>query len=106
MGLAAPRIAQRFGTSWTAADPFFIAVVSIDIGVLFVSITALVPVHDVVSILIPTRVVALIFMLFVRPLVALGATAYADLTKQERTFIIITFRLPCMDFPQSRWPKC
>lgn len=91
MGLAAPRIAQRFGASLTAADPFFNAVVSIGIGVLFVAIAALVPVQALVSIGLPTLAMAVILILIVRPVVALLATSRAGLTKQERTFIA------CMD---------
>jgi NhaP-type Na+/H+ or K+/H+ antiporter len=91
MGLAAPRIAQRFGASLTAADPFFNAVVSIGIGVLFVAIAALVPGQALVSIALPTLAMAVILILIVRPVVALVTTSRAGLTKQERTFIA------CMD---------
>lgn len=87
MGLAAPRIARRFGASLTDADPFFNAVVSIGIGVLFVSIAALVSITDVVSILVPTLAMALVLIVIVRPLVALLTTSRAGLSRPERAFI-------------------
>ena len=87
MGLAAPRIAHRFGASLTDADPFFSAVVSIGIGVLFVSIAALVPFQALESILIPTLLMALVLMVIVRPIVTLVTTSRAGLTKQERALI-------------------
>lgn len=87
MGLAAPRVAQRFGASLDDANPFFNAVVSIGIGVLFISIAALVPARDLVSILLPTLAMAVVLIIIVRPLVAVVSTVRSDLTKQERAFI-------------------
>lgn len=87
MGLVAPQIARRFGASLTAADPFFNAVVTIGIGVLFVAIAALVPIRDVVAILGPTLALGLVLVLLVRPVVALLSTSGAGLTARERTFI-------------------
>lgn len=87
MGLAAPRIARRFGASLNDADPFFSAVVSIGIGVLFVSIAALVPLQALVAILVPTLIMGLILMLVVRPMVTLITTPRSGLTKQERALI-------------------
>lgn len=87
MGLAAPRIARRFGASLSDATPFFSAIVSIGIGVLFVAIAALVPLQAVVSILVPTVAMGLVLIVIVRPLVTLLTTARAGLTRQERAFI-------------------
>lgn len=87
MGLAAPRVAQHFGASLDDANPFFNAVVAIGIGVLFISIAALVPAGDLVSILLPTLAMALVLIIVVRPFVAVISTMRSDLTKQERTFI-------------------
>lgn len=87
MGLAAPRVAQRFGASLTDSNPFFNAVVSIGIGVLFISIAALVPAQALVSLALPTVAMAAVLILLVRPIVALVCTTRAGLTRQERTFI-------------------
>lgn len=87
MGLAAPRIARHFGASLTGADPFFSAVVSIGIGVLFVSIASLVPLQALSSILMPALIMGLALMVLVRPIVTFVTTSRAGLTKQERAFI-------------------
>lgn len=91
MGMAAPRIAERFGTSLSASNPFFGTIVSIGIGVLFVSIAALVPPATVGAVLVPTLALSLVLIIVMRPLVALVGTAGSDLTPAERTFIA------CMD---------
>lgn len=91
MGMAAPRVARRFGASLDKSTPFFGTIVSIGIGVLFVSIAALVPPATVATVLIPTLLLALVLILVLRPLVALVGTAGSDLTRPERTFIA------CMD---------
>jgi len=91
MGMAAPRVARRFGGSLDKSTPFFGTIVSIGIGVLFVSIAALVPPATVASVLIPTLLLSLVLILVLRPLVALVGTAGSDLTRPERTFIA------CMD---------
>ncbi len=87
MGLAAPRVAQRFNASLTDADPFFNAVVSVGIGVLFVAIAALVPLEALESILLPTLALGLVLVLIVRPVVTLVTTSRAGLSQQERAFI-------------------
>ena len=87
MGLAAPGVARRFGASLTDATPFFSAVVAIGIGVLFVSIAALVPLSSLRSILVPTLIMGLALVLIVRPLVTLVTTSRAGLTEQERALI-------------------
>ncbi len=87
MGLMAPRIAQHFGASLQGATPFFDTVVSIGIGVLFVSIAALVPATTVGSILLPTLGMTLILIVVVRPVVAMLCTMRANLSVNERAFI-------------------
>ena len=91
MGMAAPRVAQHFGASMDTSRPFFGTLVSIGIGVLFISIAALVPAETVAAVLLPTLLLALVLMLVLRPLVALVGTAGSDLTRRERLFI------GCMD---------
>lgn len=87
MGLAAPRVAQHFNTSLDASLPFFSTVVTIGIGVLFVSISGLVDPSSVVSILVPAIALSAILILIVRPLIAVICTWRTDLTRAERTFI-------------------
>lgn len=91
MGMAAPRVARRFGASMDNSTPFFSTIVSIGIGVLFVSIAALVPPSTVAEVFVPTLLLSLVLILIVRPLVALVGTAGSDLTRADRTFI------GCMD---------
>lgn len=91
MGMAAPRIAKRFGASMESSQPFFGTLVSIGIGVLFVSIAALVPSQTVAEVLLPTVVVSLVLILVLRPMVAFLGTMRTDLTRAERIFIA------CMD---------
>ena len=87
MGLAAPRIANHFGTSLTGALPFFSTVVSIGIGVLFVSISGLVEPGAVLDILLPAIALSVLLILVVRPLVVIICTSRTDLSRAERTFI-------------------
>lgn len=91
MGMAAPRIARRFGASLDSSTPFFGTIVSIGIGVLFVSIAALVAPSTVAQVFVPTLVLSFVLILILRPFVAVVGTAGSDLTRQERTFI------GCMD---------
>lgn len=87
LGISAPRIAARFGASLADARPFFNTVVSIGIGVLFISIAALVPYASVLAILWPTLLVALILIVIVRPVVAVIGTVGSSLTFQEKAFV-------------------
>ena len=91
MGMAAPRIARRFGASLDSSEPFFGTLVSIGIGVLFIFIAALVPAATVATVLLPTLALSAVLILVIRPLVALVGTARSDLTRRERVFIA------CMD---------
>lgn len=91
MGMAAPRIAKHFGASLTSSQPFFGTLVSIGIGVLFISIAALVPSKTVGQVLLPTLAVSILLILIVRPIVAMLGTVGTDLSRGERVFIA------CMD---------
>lgn len=87
MGVATPRLAKRLNTSIDPVKPFFNTIASIGIGVLFISIAAIVPSPIVGEIALPAIGVALILILVVRPVIALVCTRKAGLSKQERTFI-------------------
>jgi NhaP-type Na+/H+ or K+/H+ antiporter len=87
MGFAAPRLAKRFNASLEDSRPFFNTIVSIGIGVLFVSIAALVSWDSIVAIAIPTIALSAILILVVRPIVALVSTGRSGLTRNERIFI-------------------
>jgi NhaP-type Na+/H+ or K+/H+ antiporter len=87
MGIAAPRLAERLDTTIEPAQPFFNTIASIGIGVLFISIAAIVPSPIVASIALPAVAMALILIVVVRPIVVLFCTGRAKLTRQERGFI-------------------
>lgn len=87
MGIAAPRIARRLGVSQDPVSPFFETIVSIGIGVLFVSISALVPFDMVQQIVGPTLLVAVLLIVFQRPLVSALCSFGAGLSVKERIFI-------------------
>lgn len=89
MGIAAPRIARRLGAAQDPISPFFDTIVSIGIGVLFVSISALVPLDTVEQILIPTVIVAVLLILIQRPLVSALCSFGAGLSRKERLFIAV-----------------
>lgn len=91
MGMAAPRIAQRFGASLDDSHRFFGTIVSIGIGVLFVSIAAIVPAKAIGTVLLPTLGLVAFLVLVLRPLVAVIGTAGSDLSRRERVFVA------CMD---------
>lgn len=91
MGMAAPRIAKRFGASLDDSKPFFNTIVSIGIGVLFISIAGLVPSAMTSSIVVPTLLMVLVLIVVVRPLVVFVSTLGSDLTRNERVF------MACMD---------
>jgi len=87
MGIAAPRIARRLGVTQDPVSPFFDTIVSIGIGVLFVSISALVPFDTVQQILVPTLLVAVLLIVVQRPLVTALCSFGAGLSAKERLFI-------------------
>ncbi|MGI9196361.1 MAG: cation:proton antiporter [Candidatus Nanopelagicales bacterium] len=87
MGFTAPHVARHFGASLDPCTPFFDTIVSISIGVLFISIAALVPYATLAAVIVPTLVIAVILILVVRPLVATVCTIGAELSLRERAFI-------------------
>ncbi|MEK9663802.1 MAG: cation:proton antiporter [Candidatus Nanopelagicales bacterium] len=87
MGFVAARIALKRGESLADAGPFFHTVVALSIGVLFVSIAALVPVEAVANAALPAIGLSVILIVIVRPLVVYLATRGSDLTRNERIFI-------------------
>ena len=89
MGMAAPRVAKRLGGSIDTGSKFFSIIVSIGIGVLFVSISALVPLGTVEAIWLPTLIVAVLLILVQRPLVSLVCSFGAGLSRRERIFIAV-----------------
>ena len=89
MGITAPRVAKRMGATTTQESPFFDTIVSIGIGVLFVSISALVPLDTVEAIWLPTLIVAVLLIVVQRPLVSLLCSIGAGLTRKELAFIAV-----------------
>ncbi len=87
MGASVSYVAKRLNVPLQQADPFFDTVVSIGIGVLFISIAALVPSPAFVAVALPALGMAVLFILVVRPVVALVCTRRASLTRNERIFI-------------------
>ncbi len=91
MGMAAPRIARHFGASLEDSKPFFGTIVSIGIGVLFISIAALVPSSTVIAVLGPALLMSAVLIVLLRPLIASVGTLGSNLSRRERIFIA------CMD---------
>ncbi|MFM1966232.1 MAG: antiporter NhaP2 [Actinomycetota bacterium] len=89
MGMTAPRVARKLGATTTQESPFFDTIVSIGIGVLFVSISALVPLDTVEAIWLPAVIVAVLLIVVQRPLVSLLCSIGAGLTREELAFIAV-----------------
>ena len=87
MGVAAHPLARRLNTNLDPVLPFFNTLAAFGLGVLFVSIAALAPADLVGEIAIPALVMSVLFIVAVRPLVALGCTFKAGLRHQERILI-------------------
>ncbi len=88
MGLLAPLMIRRMRKQNLAEIlPFFDVVVAIGIGVLFVSISALVSPEALIAILWPGLGVLLLLVLVVRPATALLLTIGTTLNIRERIFI-------------------
>jgi NhaP-type Na+/H+ or K+/H+ antiporter len=87
MGMSVNRLAKRFNTSLDDTMPFFNTIASIGIGVLFVSIAALVPSPTMAAIALPAIGMALILVVVVRPVIAALCTTGEHLTGKERAFI-------------------
>jgi NhaP-type Na+/H+ or K+/H+ antiporter len=84
MGLG---LANLPGFDLPARRPFFETVIQLIIGVLFISISATVTPDAIKGLLLPTLGLVAVLVLLARPLVALAATLWTDLSKGERGFI-------------------
>ncbi|MEU8518845.1 cation:proton antiporter [Streptomyces sp. NBC_01216] len=84
MGLAMANLPRIEGP---ARPPFFEALVSLILGVLFVSISATVTPQSLRHVILPALGIAAALVLVARPLVAAVATLGTDLTRGERGFI-------------------
>lgn len=87
MGLIAPRVARSQNKNIDAARPFFDTIVSLAVGVLFVSISALVPADALGRLILPVLAVLAVLVLLVRPAMAFLCTRNAGLSVRERAFI-------------------
>ncbi|WP_433918154.1 sodium:proton antiporter [Streptomyces canus] len=84
MGLA---VANLPGMGAPARRPFFETLVSLILGLLFISISATVTPHSLRHVWLPALGLAAFLVLVVRPLVAAVSTLGTDLTRGERGFI-------------------
>ncbi|MFC9674777.1 MULTISPECIES: cation:proton antiporter [unclassified Streptomyces] len=84
MGLA---VANLPSFDVPARRPFFEALVSLILGLLFISISATVTPHSLRHVWLPALGLAAFLVLVVRPLVAAVSTLGTDLTREERGFI-------------------
>lgn len=87
MGIAANRVAKRLHVSLEPAMPFFNTFVAFGLGVLFISIAALVPSPMVAQVALPAIGMSIVLIILVRPLVAFLCTWGFDLTRNQRGFI-------------------
>jgi len=87
MGVTAPRLAKKYGTSLDAAKPFFNTIVTMGIGVLFITIAALVPSPTFTSLLLPTFLVVIILLFIVRPTVVAIGTTRSGIAQNDRVFM-------------------
>ncbi|CAM5240034.1 sodium:proton exchanger [Streptomyces hirsutus] len=84
MGLA---IANLPGIDVPARRPFFETLISLILGLLFISISATVTPQSLRHVALPALGLAAFLVLVVRPLVAAVSTLGTDLTRGERAFI-------------------
>ncbi|MFG2727221.1 cation:proton antiporter [Streptomyces canus] len=84
MGLA---VANLPGMGAPARRPFFETLVSLILGLLFISISATVTPHSLRHVWLPALGLAAFLVLVVRPMVAAVSTLGTDLTRGERGFI-------------------
>ncbi|RPF36807.1 sodium:proton antiporter [Streptomyces sp. TLI_185] len=84
MGLA---VANFPGVDVRARRPFFETLVSLILGLLFISISATVTPQSLRHVVLPALGLAAILVLVVRPLIAVVSTLGTDLTRGERGFI-------------------
>ncbi|NQU37929.1 MAG: cation:proton antiporter [Actinobacteria bacterium] len=84
MGMVVPLIDRE---RLAAVKPFFDTVVSFAIGVLFISISALVSPSSLQGLVLPTLGIVALLVLVVRPVTAYVLTARSTLTSRERLYI-------------------
>lgn len=84
MGIA---IANMRGFDIPARRPFFETVVQLVIGILFISISAIVTPESVRDVLWPALGLIAVLVLVARPFVAFAATLRTDLSRGERAFV-------------------
>ncbi|MFD9357002.1 cation:proton antiporter [Streptomyces sp. NPDC060031] len=84
MGLA---VSNVLGVDVRARRPFFETLVSLILGLLFISISATVTPHSLLHVGLPALGLAAVLVLVVRPLVAAVSTIGTDLTRGERCFV-------------------
>jgi NhaP-type Na+/H+ or K+/H+ antiporter len=87
MGVALNPLARKLNAPIDEAEPFFNTVTSMGIGVLFISISALVPSSDLATVTLPAVGIAIVLILFARPFIATLCTHRAGLKPGERAFI-------------------
>lgn len=87
MGATAPKLAKKYGASLDDAKPFFNTIVSMGIGVLFITIAALVPSPTFASLVLPTLLIALLLLFIVRPVVVAIGTTRSGIDKNDRIFM-------------------
>ncbi len=87
MGATAPKLAHKYEASLDAAKPFFNTIVSVGIGVLFITIAALVPSPTFASLLLPTLLIALLLLFIVRPVVVAIGTTRSGIDRNDRIFM-------------------
>ena len=87
MGVAARPIAKRLNGSIDLAMPFFDTIVAFGLGILFISIAALVPSPEVAQVALPAIGMALLLIFIGRPLVAAICTSRAGLSSNQRVFV-------------------
>ena len=87
MGAATQPLAKRMGTTLDQTLPFFDVIASIGVGVLFISIAALVPSPQLTAVVLPAVAIAALLILVARPCVAWLCTRGAGLSISQRAFI-------------------
>lgn len=84
MGMATPFVARE---QLESAEPFFDVIVSMSIGLLFVTISAEVTPESLRGLVIPTAIMIAVLVLVVRPLIAWVMTIGTNLKNNERLFM-------------------
>jgi NhaP-type Na+/H+ or K+/H+ antiporter len=84
MGMATPFVARE---QLESAEPFFDVIVSMSIGLLFVTISAEVTPESLQGLVIPTAIMVVLLILVVRPLIAWVMTIGTNLKTNERLFL-------------------